>query len=106
MLYRLALAFGEPDVDAFAERLTAEQLAGWTEYYSMEPWGDVNRSLARIASRMQVLAGAKPRIDIDSEEVFLLPFGRYRRRTLQEIRNTEGLRNMFPAYAEDFLRHK
>lgn len=39
MLHRLALAWGVPDVDALAERLTPAQLRRWMAYYAVEPFG-------------------------------------------------------------------
>lgn len=37
--HRLALALGEPRVEAMLARLTARELATWMAYYRAEPWG-------------------------------------------------------------------
>lgn len=46
MLYRLALALGEFDVESLAERMSWKQFVGWCQYYALEPWGPLERHRA------------------------------------------------------------
>jgi hypothetical protein len=58
-LCRLALAFQEPDVDAFARRITARQFLEWVRYYRRHPWGDDWNRSARLAAVTAAAGGAK-----------------------------------------------
>lgn len=42
---RLALSMGEPDLDAFAARITSGQLTEWQAYFAEEPWGEERADL-------------------------------------------------------------
>jgi hypothetical protein len=57
MLFRLALAMREPDIDALAGRLTMRQLAMWQGFWRVEPFGDEWRQTARLATVIKAMAG-------------------------------------------------
>lgn len=43
--YRLALALGQPDVDAMLAGLTTRQFLGWQHYAAVEPFGEERADL-------------------------------------------------------------
>ena len=68
-MYKLAILFGEPDVDKMSGCLTSEQITEWQAYYNISPW-DGDRTEYMIASFMQLYASAhrksgtaKPELD-------------------------------------------
>lgn len=57
MAMRLALAVGEPDVDAMLRRLSWRQWAEWCAFYAIDPFGS-QRQDANFAALMTMIAGA------------------------------------------------
>lgn len=68
-LYRLALAMGIWDVEAWKKRITVGQLKRWMAYYRVDPWGSDWRRAGRAAFITAQAMGAK--IDEEAEEKFL-----------------------------------
>ncbi len=46
MAHRIALAFGEPDVLALMDRMSAAQFQHWCAYYALDPWGSERGDLS------------------------------------------------------------
>ena len=86
-LLRLALAMGEPDVDALARRLTGPQLTEWMAYWHLEPFGDDWRRTARAAAFAAKAAGAQ--VDGDAEDKFL-PSYREQPQTIEQMLSILG----------------
>jgi hypothetical protein len=61
---RLALALGQPDVDAMLGGLSAAQLHEWMAFYRLEPWGfwEENKRTAVLASTTANTSGNVKRL--------------------------------------------
>ena len=68
MLFRLALAMNEPDVDAFASRITIRTLAMWQGFWDVEPFGDEWRQVCRLMNVVRAMAGVETKIE-DEEKL-------------------------------------
>ena len=55
--YRLALALGQPNVDAMLARIPWRQWQEWIEYHSLEPFGQAGFRLGFAASGLGNLLG-------------------------------------------------
>ena len=78
-VYRLALAMGIWDVEAFKHTITIRQLRKWMAMWRVEPFGDEWRRSGRAAL---VASGGK--IEADSEDKFL-PSYREKQQTEAEL---------------------
>lgn len=78
-VYRLALAMGIWDVEAFKHKITIRQLRKWMAIWRVEPFGDEWRRSGRAAL---VASGGK--IEADSEDKFL-PSYREKQQTEAEL---------------------
>jgi hypothetical protein len=94
MLFRLALEMNEPDVDAFASRLTMRSLAMWQGFYDVEPFGDEWRQSMRLANMIRAMAGADVKVE---DEDKLMP--NYRPPVQTEAEMIAELAKI-PAFAE------
>jgi hypothetical protein len=68
MLFRLALAMHEPDVDAFASRITIRTLAMWQGFWDVEPFGDEWRQVGRLMNVIRAMAGVDVKVE-DEEKL-------------------------------------
>ncbi len=59
----------EPDVDAFASRITLAQLRRWQAYWHVEPFGDEWRIAGRLWSLLRTAFGSE--FDHASESKFM-----------------------------------
>lgn len=64
------MALGIPHPDYLLEVLTADQLAGWTEYYGREPWGFPVEDM-RAAMQMHVAVQIGGSTDLSLEDFSL-----------------------------------
>jgi hypothetical protein len=84
---KLALAMGRPDVDRFAEELTANEFREWEAFWQIEPFGDDWRMAARAAIFTARSFGAK--IDANTEDMFFPGFDPFeQKQTPEEMRAT------------------
>lgn len=82
MLLRLALAMNEPDIDAFARRVTLRTLTVWWAFWRLEPWGDDWRRTSRLAGRIRQSFGQSV---TEEDESQFMPGWRPRQQTDEEI---------------------
>lgn len=59
-MYKLAVIFGEPNVDRLAAAMTSEQITEWQAYYNISPW-DMDRIEYHFAAFMRLYASAHRR---------------------------------------------
>ena len=77
--FRLALALGRSHSELLAT-VDAAELAEWEAYWSIEPWGDEWRQVARLATALCTSWGAK-----NLKEEMIMPSHRKREQTPAEM---------------------
>ena len=100
MLFRLALAMQEPDIDALANRVTLRTLGAWWGFWLLEPWGNEWRMTAKLAAHVRGAMGTQD--DTDYEDRFV-PGCRPREQTREEAQ-LELMK--IPVFASQILANK